>query len=242
MSLRDGVCGNYKSFGIKGLLAVSSFRILGMPRQIAAHPKSIRHPVYLRLRTSDISLFNDVLLHREYEFDMPFTPRTIVDVGANVGLASVYYANTYPDARIIAIEPEVTNFAALIKNVSPYPNILPIHAALWNRDGEVTISDGNGKWNCQVHEGKGCRAITMCTLLSKAGFDTIDLLKVDVEGAEREIFSDCDWMVRVRVMAIELHDRLAPGCREVVERAATGFRQHERGELTFFVNQAALEP
>ena len=236
MSIPEGIRGYYKLFGIKGLLAISSFRLFGVPKVIAGQTPNIRHPVQLRLRTSDMSIYRDVLLHEEYALEMPTLPRVIVDAGANVGLTTVYYANEYPHAKIIAIEPDDSNFVLLVKNVSAYPNVVPVHAALWNKDGEIGIFDGDGKWGCQVREGIGCRAVTMRTLMSETNVDTIDLLKVDVEGAEKEIFSDCDWIGCVRTLVVELHDRLKPGCRDAVERAARGFRQFERGELTFFLS------
>jgi len=234
MSIREGIDVYYGAFGFRGLLAISSFRLFGRPKVIAGQPAGIKHPVHLRVRTSDLAVYHHILLEREYEVSLPFSPRTIVDVGANIGLTTISYANQYPDAKIVAIEPKDANFAALVMNVAPYPNVVPIHAALWNKDGEVAIRDVGGDWECQVCEGSGCRAITMRTLMAEAGIDLIDLLKVDVEGAEKEIFLDCDWMDRVRVLIVELHDRFKPGCREAVEGAAKGFRQHESGELTFF--------
>ena len=56
-------------------------------------------------------------------FDLPFTPKTIVDAGANIGMASIFYSHRYPAAKIIALEAEGSNFAALCKNVEPYQNI-----------------------------------------------------------------------------------------------------------------------
>lgn len=233
MSFREGIDNYYGALGIRGLLAISLFRLVGMPRIITAHPHGVKHPVYLRIRTSDLAVYHHVLLEGEYQVELPFSPQTIVDAGANCGLTSVYYANQYPDAQIISVEPEESNYKALVRNVLPYRNVLPVRAALWNRTGEVTTVDVGGDWECQVREGTGCPAITMSTLMAEVGIDSIDLLKVDVEGAEKEIFSECEWMGRVRVLAIELHDRLKPGCRDTVERATRGWHQYERGDLTF---------
>jgi FkbM family methyltransferase len=240
MSISEGIGSYYGGFGIKGLLAISSFRLLGMPKIITARPDGIKFPVYLRVRTSDVALYRCILLEGEYQVDLPFSPQTIVDLGANCGLTSVYYANKYPKARIIAVEPEETNYHCLVRNVSQYPNVVPIRAAVWNKDGEVSTVDVGNDWACQVSEGSGCRAITMRTLMAETGVDSIDLLKVDIEGAEKEIFSQCDWIDRVRVLIVELHDRFKPGCRETVERATQGWHQYERGELTILAASDAL--
>jgi FkbM family methyltransferase len=242
MSIRAGVKGYYKLFGIRGLWAIISFRLFGKPTEITIKPSAVRHPVHLRVRTSDISLFNDILLRKEYDLGLrDFSPRTIVDAGANVGMATLYYANRYPNARIVAVEPEASNYAALVKNVAPYPNVIAINAALWNKDGKVSLgptgldSTSYGKWAFQVSDaGTQVRAITMRTLMVEAKIDTIDLLKMDVEGGEMEAFENCDWMNGVQVIAIELHDHIKPGCRTVVSSAAKGFKQWERGEMTFF--------
>ena len=246
MSLSAGVKGYYELFGLRGLCTISSFRLLGVPREIVARPPGVSHPIHLRVRTSDLSLYKDILLRKEYDLGLPdFSPRTIVDAGANCGMASVYYANRYPGAKVVAVEPEPSNYVALVKNAAPYPNIIPINAALWNRDGEVRLgptgldSTPYGKWAFQVSEtGVQVRAITMRTLMAEAKMDAIDLLKMDVEGGELEAFEDCDWMGEVKVVVIELHDHIRPGCRAIVSAAAKGFRQWERGEMTFFVRDA----
>lgn len=119
------------------------------------------------------------------------------------------------------MEAEASNFAILAKNVGRYANISPIHAALWNRDGEIGVSEPDpasgafGKWGFVAREDGGARvrAVTMRTLLAEMNIDRVDLLKVDIEGAEKEVFETCDWMERVGVLIIEIHDRFRPGCK-----------------------------
>jgi len=78
-------------------------------------------------------------------------------------MCSIYFTHRYPEAKIIAIEPEASNFAVLLKNVQPYPKIIPIHAALWNQDGEISVSEPDpstgvsGKWGFVTHEGPGVK-------------------------------------------------------------------------------------
>jgi FkbM family methyltransferase len=202
----------------------------------------VKHPVHLRLRTSDISLYKDLLLTGEYDVQLPQPPRTIVDAGANVGMATLFYANRYPHAKIVAIEPEPSNFAALRKNVSPYLNVVPVNAAVWNKDCQLHLgptgldSTPYGKWAFQVtHSGIPVRGITMRTLMRESGLVSIDLLKMDIEGGELEAFEDSSWMSEVQGIAIELHDHMRLGCRKIVTEAAKGFRSWDRGEMTFYV-------
>jgi len=227
----------YEPFGVGGVLAILACRILGFPRRISVRTKRMKHPVWVRLRTSDVDLYKSILLQGEYEYELNFSPRTIIDAGANSGMTAIFYANKYPGATIVAVEPEPSNFSALVKNVSSYPNVIPIHAALWHEDGQVEVfppGPRKSKWGFRVRPGHGCRAVTMRTLMHEAGIESIDILKVDVEGAEREIFSNCDWMDRVKLLAIELHDQFRPGCSDTVNAMTHGFTKTERGTLTFY--------
>ncbi|MEJ2007391.1 MAG: FkbM family methyltransferase [Acidobacteriota bacterium] len=142
MSIRAGFSEYYRCFGLRGVLAICASRLVRRPREITGRPPGIRHPVHIRVRTTDSSAYAEVLLDGEYAFDLPFSPKTIVDAGANIGMASIYFTHRYPDARVIAIEPEASNFALLARNVRPYPAIVPVYAALWNRDGQISVRGG----------------------------------------------------------------------------------------------------
>jgi FkbM family methyltransferase len=238
----------YEFSGIRGVSAATSFRLLGRPRELSITPPKSESPVFLRLSTSDVCSYRDVLICQDKPYDprIPdFNPRTIVDIGAHIGMASLLFAHRYPTARIIAVEPEPANFAALVKNVFPYRNIAPVQAALWKDDGDVGLgkstAHSKGAFAIAEHGEQRVRAVTMDTLMKESGLTTIDFLKIDIEGAEKEVFQNCAWIKNVRVIAIELHDRIRPGCRSTVESAvastAVGFRSDRQGEVTFFVRE-----
>lgn len=198
----------------------------------------LRHPVSLRVRTSDLSLYNEILVSKEYSFSIvDLCANTIVDAGANIGLSSIYFATQYPNAAIVALEPEASNFSLLCKNVAPYSNIIAINAALWNTDGQVHLANPESprsRWAFRVQNDGGivARAITMQTLMLEAGLLGIDLLKIDIEGAEVEVFQDLSWLDRVSRIVIELHERLRPGSRQALIAATKGWNRLEKGELT----------
>jgi FkbM family methyltransferase len=244
VSLWQGLKWYHELCGTPGVFAVASFRLCGRPRELTTVPLKTTHPVYLRIDTSDFCAYRDVLIFRTKSYDpsIPdFAPNIIVDIGAHIGMASILFALKYPTARIIAVEPEASNFAALIRNTAPYKTITPIRAALWREDGEVTLgpSAAHPKGAFQIVENgqQRVRALTITTLMHEVGIDGIDLLKIDIEGAEIEVFESCTWLTKVQVIAIELHDRVRAGCSSIVKRAARDLHCDERGEVTFFARQ-----
>jgi FkbM family methyltransferase len=245
VSVWQGLKWYYEVCGIRGVGAVGSFRLCRRPRELAIVPPKSKSPVYLRIDTSDFCAYRDVLIFRTKSYDPcrpSFSPKTIVDVGAHIGMASILFALKYPTAKIIAIEPEPSNFAALLRNVASYPTIVPIQAALWRESGEVCLGASNahpkGAFHVIAKGSTQVRATTMDAIMDETGICSIDLLKVDIEGAEAEVFESCPWIEKVRVIAIELHDRLNAGCSSVVQSAAKDFRRRQQGEITFFERQA----
>lgn len=237
-----------RPLGIRGMWAYCGCRFGGSPARLTVRTPRLRRPVTLRMRTTDVSIYEDVLLRGQYDLPLPFVPQTIMDLGANIGMASVYFANRYPNAQIVAVEAEASNFEMLLLNTSQYPKIRPIHAAVWNRDGNIALSSPRegyhltDKLGFAVIDGDNTpiRAVTMRTLMNEVRMPSIDLLKVDIEGAEKEIFESApDWICKVRGLAIELHDRFKPGCWQAVRAATTGkFNESHKGEVTIYVRDS----
>jgi FkbM family methyltransferase len=188
---------------------------LGSGDYASFHMEGFRSPIWLRKRTSDIRIFEQVFLIKEYDFQLAHlpSPQVIVDAGANVGFSSIYLAEKYPTARIIAIEPEPTNYAMLLRNIEAYPNITPLKAALWPRKCYLEIRNPEAaKWAIQIKESEedsptAISAITINDILTLANCAQIDILKLDIEGAEKELFEENyeSWLGRVKVIIIELH-------------------------------------
>lgn len=191
----------------------------------------LRHPVQLRAGTTDVTVFLQIVVERELEIPVPHPVEFIVDAGANVGLSSVYLANRYPRARIVALEVEERNFAVLCRNTAGYPNIQPMRAALWTGRGFVkVVNEDSDPWAFRVavaEEGQpgAVPCVGVPDLLAAAGGKDIDLFKMDVEGAEGPIFSASgasDWLRHIGTLMIETHDSFAPGSRRAVEDALRG--------------------
>jgi FkbM family methyltransferase len=245
MSIVDGARSHYRLFGPSGVMVIARARLSRKPMQISIAAGNHSHPVHLRMRTTDVSLYEEIIVNAEYEFEINREPSVVVDAGANIGLTSVYFANRYPNAKIIAIEPEPSNFKMLVKNTERYPNIVPVEAALWRSDTMVDLSDpGSGNWGFQTEErqqdtagGTRVRGLTIDTLMRETGIEHIDILKVDIEGSEKEVFESCSpWIDKIGVLVVEFHDRWKSGCSDTVRAAAKDFPiAWTRGETTFFL-------
>jgi FkbM family methyltransferase len=200
------------------------------------------HPVNVRLRTSDVSVFQGIFLEGAYDLSfLNLNPKTIIDGGANVGFSSIFFAHAYPQARIFAIEPEESNFRMLLENTKFYPNIVPIRAALWHREGKLRIENLKAdKWSFTVTESTenedsgDVDALTIDRLLAMSETETIDVLKLDIEGAEAELFCANyeNWIEKTSVIIIELHDRFRKGCSDAFYSATArhNFQKKERQE------------
>jgi FkbM family methyltransferase len=141
----------------------------------------------------------------------------IVDAGANIGAASVWFALTYPKATILALEPERANFEVLQANSAAFPSVVPINGAISATNGSLYLSDpGAGAWGFRTTNEPDERsyrvdALTLEDLLAKAT-GTPFILKIDIEGAESDLFSRPPAVLdRFPLLIIELHDWLLPG-------------------------------
>ena len=228
-------------------MAIGLAKLLRKPIVMTVRPPTLPHPVRLRARTSDLLVYEQVLINKQYECPLSREPTVIVDAGANIGLSTVYFAARYPQAQILAIEPEPQNFKLLQKNTSTYKNVKAIMAALWwkNTRVNVKITEADSEpWAFHVEESANgaVPAVTLPTLLRHNGIGHVDILKIDVEGAEREIFEKKpDWIHRVDLLAIELHDRLKRGCSRAVYDAMRHHSAWSRDEITFFKTNSSFQ-
>lgn len=204
---------------------------------------------FLRGRSVDFTVLNSIIGKGEYDIEPGFVPAVIVDAGANTGASTLYFRMRFPEARIIAVEPEISNFRLLTRNVESCPGVSCINAALWFRDGWLSLRNPSADhYAYQFDETDGddarVRSITLSTLMANAGADTIDILKMDIEGAEYQIFSsgNNEWLRRVRMLIVELHESIHPGVEELFMKAAGSVphRMFVKGENTILMNTGLI--
>ena len=190
----------YSRFGYSGVISAIKLKLGSSSNLLKVHRKDIRAPFNLRLRTSDIATFDQIFIEQEYDFATTRNPRVIVDAGANIGLGSIYFANKYPDSKIIAIEPEHSNFEMLKENVSPYPNIIPVQAALWHKNEQIDVVDpGLGKWGFMTETKNSSEsppgdsrhaveAMTVVKIMQDFNLERIDILNRYRRSRERGVW------------------------------------------------------
>lgn len=173
-------------------------------------------------------------------------PRLIIDCGANVGYASHLFSRHYPSAKIVAIEPDGDNYRMLCDNVKLFPNVHCVKAAIWSTEENLRITNPHAaSWAFRVDKAdgedvSGVKALTIDGVLRESAEKIIDILKIDIEGAERELFTQgtTAWLERTKLIFIELHDFLVPGCSAVFYKAIEGlpFRLFYDGETVIALN------
>lgn len=208
--------------------------------------KKLQHPFSMRKNPYDYATFEEVLLREDYNIDFGFEPRTIIDGGANIGLTSVFFANKFPNANIVAVEPEKENFQILQKNTNSYSNISLLNAGIWDHNTFLSVVDegkGNNAFTVKevpVNTENAIKALSVYEIMKQQDWSTIDILKLDIEGTEKNIFEKNyeSWLPFVRVLIVELHDRMIEGSSEAVFNTISkyNFSKEIKGENHIFFN------
>lgn len=155
------------------------------------------------------------------------TTPLIIDAGANVGFTARFFAASYPLAHIISIEPDPENVALCRENTKDFPNIEVIEAAVGAKPGHVSIARQAGNaWGSRTYPAEsGIRIVTINELISARGEVGPIIVKIDIEGAELELFSgSTEWIDKTCAVVVEPHDWLFPGDRssQPMQRAMLG--------------------
>lgn len=208
--------------------------------------RHVRKPVFARLNNSDLSVLYQVFGQKECEVDVR-DPAVIIDGGANVGYSTLYLAERYPGATIIAVEPSGDNCRIFRMNCEAFPNVRLVQGGIWSRRAHLELCDPNERgWMIQVREAQVpsdamIEAYTIADLAEIAGGSRIDILKLDIEGTEARVFSEGDmsWLDRVGCLIIETHGDAA---RKLVceAMAVRGFAAHISGEKHVFTKNHAV--
>jgi FkbM family methyltransferase len=182
----------------------------------------LQYPVYARRGTSDLEVFDQIFVSREYRcLDSLKEQGLIIDCGANVGYSATYFLSVFPNSFVVAVEPDPDNFNMLQRNLRPYEGrYIGIKAAVWPRAEKLRFKQSNiglGKeWGRAVEPDDSnarhqIETVDILGLIAHSPYKRASLLKIDVEGAERELFDKppLPWLDLIDNIVVELHGNLA---------------------------------
>ena len=173
--------------------------------------------LYLRTGTSDYAVLRQVFVEQHYAPLDNVAAKLVIDCGAYVGYSAWYFLNRFPQAVVVAVEPSPENAALCRRNLLPYHDRAHvIRAAVWGRPGPMRLirgAYGDGRdWANQVEPVTALteadvEGVDLPTLIRLGGMDAVDVLKIDIERSELDLFGNGSerWLPSVRNVAIELH-------------------------------------
>jgi FkbM family methyltransferase len=232
----------FRNFGLRAIENINWVRLYGLNNGLKlflstlstknskfyAKASFLKQPFELRDNQSDKAIFFQVFYEKQYDLygvDFP-DAKTIIDGGANIGCAAVYFSLRFPEAKIVAIEPEKNNFELLKENITSYKNIQSIQAGIWHKNEKLSLTNPEGgaaefMFDSNLKVDNSIDGMTIPEIMKSQNWDEVDILKLDIEGAEKEVFAsdDLSWLKKVKLLIIELHDRYKEGCTKTVFEA-----------------------
>jgi FkbM family methyltransferase len=206
----------------------------------------LSYKVSIRNNPYDIQIFTQIFIYKEYNIIIEEV-NTIIDCGANIGLASLYFLSKFPDARIIAVEPEENNFKMLQDNLSNYKNVICIKKGIWGKVANLEISNYNGGnagfiTKESITSERAISSISIDQIIQEYQLTEIDILKIDIEGSEEQIFlTEPKWIKIVRMIFCEIHENMKPGLTARIESMLIPyFDVSMNGEYHVFKRKSAL--
>ncbi len=227
-----------RAFGPAGGLRLLRGIVRSLPREsdtVQAHQvPGYAHPIHLRRTVSDHATFRQCMVMQQYDFSaLPQAARMaetyqsllrqgqrplIIDAGANIGLATLWFARVFPEATIVAVEPDTRNFNLLEQNTRHLKDrVVLLKGGVWSRPVHLGIlNPGAGAAGYQVGEvpaddPNGVRAYTMEEICQQAGVSAPLIVKLDIEGAQAQVFQEgTDWVARTHLITLELDDWQLP--------------------------------
>ncbi|MEO8395739.1 MAG: FkbM family methyltransferase [Chloroflexota bacterium] len=205
--------------GITGSIKLLLAQLL--KRRFSIRPKRYAFPLVVRGVTSDVTAFFSIICRQDYQLPRDAMIETVIDAGANAGYACVYFAHHFPNALIFAVEPEDSNYRLLVENTTHYSNISTLNGAITAEPTKMYLANPRStkKWAFQFRDTPGegsdppVDGITIPMIMNRYSLSRIDMLKIDIEGGEKDLFSrNTTWLAQVNYIFIEIH----AGCWKTV--------------------------
>lgn len=172
-----------------------------------------RYTILLRTLEGDIDIFYEIFWKKIYSLpaaNLSGPNKVFVDLGANIGMAALYFHAFHDPALIICVEPASENFKLLVKNTSSIKNSKLVNAAVMASEGWVKMKSELLHYNYKAAAAaageESVKAITVSSIYTQYNLTEVAVLKIDIEGAEEEIFrQDAGFLDIAESVVIEIH-------------------------------------
>lgn len=191
----------------KKYLAIKKLK--NMPRYTETKIDILDKEVELVDSLSFLSMYQEIFEKGIYQFKSDHNSPKIIDCGANIGLSILYFKQLYPECKITAFEPDPKIFQLLTNNVNNFnlSQVELINKAVWNCETTLDFMSDNADGGRLVAMDFQSKKYQVQTIrLREFLQENIDLLKIDIEGAETEVLYDCaDLLHNVKNLFLEYH-------------------------------------
>lgn len=214
-----------------------------------------RIKILLRKGSSDLKVFRQIIINEEFKnvvqliHQHDIKIKNVIDAGANIGLTTLYLKEHFPETEILCIEPDASNQAQLSQHIAlnNLTKVELIKGGVWSHNSwlniDNTFRDGL-EWSRRLKPSETERGnipvYSINHMLADKQWDSIDLLKMDIEGAEETIFSessDLSFLNKTKVITIEVHNMLEVGHRIVEVLQEYNYKLYFSGELTIGIKK-----
>jgi len=180
--------------------------------------KNLKFPLNIRPGTMDSEIIISNIIREEYGYIklQGHAVRWIIDGGGYIGDTAAYFLNIYPESKVISLEPDIRNFEILKLNLRYYKERAHcINKALFGDNTKMMISgnsdtDSTGGFVSEESENENnmsVECVSIPSLIDEYKIDSIDILKLDIEGAEGSVLnkSSNHWLSLIKMIIIEIH-------------------------------------
>lgn len=197
---------SWHAVGFIAALKLAACNILRADVLVGVGPKKSQR-LFVRGNAADYHAFYTVFVRNDYPCVSDYQPDLILDLGANVGYSAVFFKLRYPSCEVICVEPDSENIEVLARNVNGLEGITCLLKAVMGRGGELVELEGENKISGRVKTGSGdIETVSISELIKGVQKDTKLLVKMDIEGAEKDVFEgDVQWLKFVDFLYLEVH-------------------------------------
>lgn len=176
--------------GLEDMISKEDYeQVTSMPRFKQGSTHFLGKPIVFSDNLAFMGMIDEIFLRNNYKFQGDRPDPYVIDCGANIGIATIFFKQQYPDAKVLAIEADPRICQILSDNIKSYgfTKTTAMNAAVWKENGEMVFSIDDS-WGGHLGGDKGQKSVRVKSIdLNDLLNEPVDFLKLDIEGAENEV-------------------------------------------------------